>query len=409
MVLITIGLGFAMVEGTVRLMFSGPDTAKWGQFHEERGWSLARGDYMVEPPMGLGAFPITISELGLRSHRLPAASRNSRQLLVLGDSFTFAREVRTEKIFTRQLEERMEERFKVDLDVLNAGVPGYGTAQELLFMRELLQSHRVRPDLVVLIFFTNDILDNLCLSYANLAPQPSRPCFTLRNDALYQTQRPQKKIDSADDTLGEAQTGGGLMTVALARALGEQWIQQKPGLVQFLDRLGVNVEVPRMPGLLNGWYRDDVLERGVPLTGALIKQIKQETEAAGSRLVVSMVPSPFQIYPDTYAPLLKRSFEGDPIIDRFIRDPQRPQKLVAEICREADIPFQDLMPTFLEHNAEPLFIPRDGHLTEHGHDLMAPVLFDFVARHFAEHQIAEHQNGHRESLILDETRTGKIQ
>ena len=107
------------------------------------------------------------------------------------------------------------------------------------------------------------------------------------------------------------------------------------------------------------------------VTGALIKQIKQEAEAAGSRLVVSMVPSPFQIYPDTYVPLLKRSFEGDPIIDRFVRDMQRPQKFVAEICREADIPFQDLMPTFLEHNAEMLFIPWDGHLTEAGHDLMA--------------------------------------
>jgi len=347
---------------------------------------------MVRPPIGLGAFPITISDLGLRSHRLPAAPPNSPQLLVLGDSFTFARQIGTEKIFTRQLEERMEARFKIDLDVLNAGVPAYGTAQQLLFIRELLQHHRVRPDLVMLVFFTNDILDNLCLSYVNLAPQPSRPCFTLRNDGLYRTQRPRKEIAAADDTLVEAQTGGGLITVALARALGEQWIQTKPGLVQLLGRLGVNVEVPRMPGLLNGWYRDDVIERGVPLTRALIKQIKQEVEAAGGRLVVSMVPSPFQIYPDTYVPLLKRSFEGDPIIDRFVRDMRRPQKFVAEICREAGIPFQDLMSTFLENNAEPLFIPSDGHLTEAGHDLIAPVLFDFVARYFA-----ERQNGHRES------------
>jgi len=37
MVLITIGLGFAMAEGAVRLTFSGPDTANWGRFHEERG------------------------------------------------------------------------------------------------------------------------------------------------------------------------------------------------------------------------------------------------------------------------------------------------------------------------------------------------------------------------------------
>ena len=126
MVLITIGLCFAMVEGMVRLMFSGPDTANWGQFHEERGWSLAPGDYMVKPPIGFGAFPITISELGIRSHQLPAAPRNSPQLLVLGDSMTFAQEIRTEKIFTRQLEERMEERFKVDLDVLKPASPHTG-------------------------------------------------------------------------------------------------------------------------------------------------------------------------------------------------------------------------------------------------------------------------------------------
>ena len=52
------------------------------------------------------------------------------------------------------------------------GIPGYGTAQELLFMRELLQRHRVRPDLVVQVFFTNDILDNRCLSYGNLTALP---------------------------------------------------------------------------------------------------------------------------------------------------------------------------------------------------------------------------------------------
>ena len=78
MVLIIIGLSFAMVEGMVRLMFSGPDTANMSQFHEERGWSLAPGDYMVEPPIGFGAFPITISELGLRSNGLPAAPRTAR-------------------------------------------------------------------------------------------------------------------------------------------------------------------------------------------------------------------------------------------------------------------------------------------------------------------------------------------
>ena len=83
------------------------------------------------------------------------------------------------------------------------GIPGYGTAQELLFMRELLQRHRVRPDLVVQVFFT--MTSSITCASVTATSQPSRPCFTLRNDALYLTQRPRKELDAADDTLVEAQ------------------------------------------------------------------------------------------------------------------------------------------------------------------------------------------------------------
>ena len=190
---------------------------------------------------------------------------------------TFARAVRTEKIFTRQLEERMEERFKVDVDVLNAGVPGYGTAQELLFMRELLQRHRVHPDLVVLVFFTNDILDNLCLSYVNLAPQPSRPCFTLRNDALYLTQRPQKKIDAADDTWAKRKPAG-CMTRPGPRARravdpAEAWSRSAFGPSR-RQRRGAG----RMPGLLNGW-----LPRRCGRTRRPADRRVDQTDQAGGR------------------------------------------------------------------------------------------------------------------------------
>ena len=65
------------------------------------------------------------------------------------------------------------------IEVMNAGVPGYGTAQELLLVRELYERRRIKPDVFLLMFFTNDILDNLCLSYGDMTFQPVRPCFTL--------------------------------------------------------------------------------------------------------------------------------------------------------------------------------------------------------------------------------------
>src|SRR5205823_13008159 len=120
----------------------------------------------------------------------------------LGASFTFAVETRTEKMFTRRLQDLLGSRIPGGVDVVNAGVAGYGTAQELLLLRELREEHHIVPKLYVLVFFSNDILDNLCLSYGNLAPQPSRPCFQIdEHGQLVFNHLPQKMLDNRDDTL----------------------------------------------------------------------------------------------------------------------------------------------------------------------------------------------------------------
>ena len=94
-----------------------------------------------------------------------------------------------------------------------------------------------------------------------------------------------------------------------------------------------------------------------------------------------MIPSPFQIYPETYIPLLRNSFPGDSTVERFQADIFRPQRLVREMCLKADVPFQDLAPILIEHRDKPLFIPRDGHLTHVGHKLTSEALLPFVLEH----------------------------
>ena len=327
---------------------------------------------------GVRSFPLSINEVGLRAHRPIEATRVRTRLLVLGDSFTFAREVRTERIFTQQLQDLLVEQGRGDIEVLNAGVPAYGTAQQLLLMRELATKHRLKPELVLLVFFTNDILDNLCLSYGNLATQPTRPCFGLQNGSLVLQHHPQEEFNPADDTLVAAPAARGLRSVAVGRALAEEWIQTRPTLIRLLGYIGIDATVPRMPGLLNGWYRDDVVTSGTKLTGALLRELQRDAAENGSNLIVTMVPSPFQVYPETYIPLLERSFAGNPMVSAFVSDRLRPQRIVAQICREASIPFLDLMPTFDRHSNSSLFIPRDGHLTESGHTLVGQSLLEFV-------------------------------
>ena len=371
------GISFGMLELALRVYYMDKQSSNWSEFHPLRGWALVPGHYWVKPLQRMSSFPVTINALGLRDLGRPPRP-GAKTVVVLGDSFTFAKETRTEKLFTRQLQDLLDSRFG-GVDVLNAGVPGYGTAQQLLFARELRERHHVNGQVYLLVFFTNDILDNLRLSYGNLTPQPIRPGFVVAEDGRPVLQsRPEKRVDAEDDTLAENPGATGLRTVSIAKAVAEEWLQSRPSMVKALGRIGVNTQMARMPAILNGWYRDEVTPRGTVLTRALLRELQADVTSHGGELLVSMVPSPVQVYPDTYVPLLQKSFPGDPIIAQFTAEKDRPERLVRQMCVEAGIPFQDLLTVFRAHNDQSLFIPRDGHLSDAGQDLAARSLFDFV-------------------------------
>ena len=77
------------------------------------------------------------------------------RVLVLGDSFTEGVQVSEEDLFTSRLEE-----INPRLEVINAGVGGYGTVQEFLYLST--EGLQFKPDLVLLMLFENDLSDN-CL------------------------------------------------------------------------------------------------------------------------------------------------------------------------------------------------------------------------------------------------------
>jgi len=81
-----------------------------------------------------------------------------RRILVLGDSHTLGYEVRQSATFSKVLERRLREK-GFDAQVLNTGVSGFGTAEELMFLEH--EGMKYHPDAVVLAFFENDFDDNI--------------------------------------------------------------------------------------------------------------------------------------------------------------------------------------------------------------------------------------------------------
>jgi hypothetical protein len=103
--------------------------------------------------------PVRINNLGFRDERdyQFAKSPQTFRILILGDSVTFGHGA----VYSYpQLLENLLRQWRPDVDwqVWNAGVPGYNTTQELAHLLEI--GPEVRPDLVIVGFFDNDIIDN---------------------------------------------------------------------------------------------------------------------------------------------------------------------------------------------------------------------------------------------------------
>lgn len=104
--------------------------------------------------------PVHVNRLGLRGPEPRPHGPDTFRILALGDSFTWGYGVAEDDGWPRLLEALLRERYRErDVQVLNGGVPGFGTDEELAFLAS--RGELLRPDLVITMFFAgNDFEDN---------------------------------------------------------------------------------------------------------------------------------------------------------------------------------------------------------------------------------------------------------
>ena len=162
-------------------------------------WDARRGKpgfYLLDPVRGLrlgenydgwfAGVPVHINSLGLRDPREYdlAKKPNTFRILVLGDSVTFGHGSLYDTTYPRLLEDRLKAwRRDVDWQVWNAAVPGYNTSQELA---HLLQVGPVfQPDLVIVGFYENDLIDNKPIVAPTVARRALSAVASLAQRHLY--------------------------------------------------------------------------------------------------------------------------------------------------------------------------------------------------------------------------------
>ena len=163
LVVSALAIGGLLLEGAVRLY-----TTKVAQnlfvFDHELGWIHKASAHRY--PMGDGAsYLINIDPLGLRG-RPHDLSSDRRRVLVLGDSFTEGFQVSNDEVVSS-----VWEQLRPDLAVLNSGVSGYSTLQEIMLAHRL--EPIIHPDVVVMMVCgLNDLTDNIMPFEFSIGPRP---------------------------------------------------------------------------------------------------------------------------------------------------------------------------------------------------------------------------------------------
>ncbi len=214
---------------------------------------------------------------GLRDrHYDYARTPGRRRVLVLGDSVVWCWGVEHDECFTERLERTLP-----DTDVINAGVPGYSTAQELLFYERA--GRRYGSDVVVLVVAPNDVTDNL---------DRRGPRFELRDGTLRHDEvPPPRRRSAANEWLQEHSrlfAWAGYVGTVAGRALKRASAEEPPtSAASAGDRVAARDDAPTAAA-----PADLPKPPAWSLAEALFERLAAAVAADGARLVVVLEAMP---------------------------------------------------------------------------------------------------------------------
>jgi hypothetical protein len=275
-----------------------------------------------------------------RNHAVTPAG-NRKRILFLGDSFTIGYGVTKEHRFTDIIEKRLPDGY----DVMNMGMWGYSTDQELLLFKE--KGLAYRPDVVVLSAFMDDLFNVLLFSVNE--GRYIKPRFVLGgNDYL------KIKNIPVPNNRGRSR----LLNFIITRS------------VRLRNRFAVGSEFMRLD-----WYsifdRGFLREKQFSLFLGLLREIHAVAKNRGIRFLLVLIPYKDQLYEDQI-----RSSGGDymgiPLKRLALR---QPQQVINLFCGREGIPVLDLMPHFRQRIfTEKLFFKGDLHWTPAGHRFASEIM-----------------------------------
>ncbi len=366
--LATILLLVVAAEVVLRLVYHPALLGSVTRYDSLLGWSLIpNSSQMSIDAQRDFRYRIDINSMGLREREIDAGETRHHRVLILGDSFAFGVGLEVGERFSDLLDASLPG----DVDVVNGGVPGWGTDQEVLFYESSLR--RLEPDVVVLTFLAqNDIVNNGLPG--PLVGTGAKPRFECAGDSLQlELPPPPAKLSLGLRAKRELRKSRLLLFVKRRIEMREyhHHAVEDPRYVQH------GFEASRH---LSHWSAYDTrggeaIDAAWCVTERLLDRLASDCKHDGAELIVFAFPSKVDVDDPWRAEMLRRTGVDESYIDKAF-----PYRRLSAFCAERGIEYHYPIAAFqAAARREPLFFDHDAHPNAAANALAADLLRDVVS------------------------------
>lgn len=267
---------------------------------------------------------ITTNSLGFRGPEFePLKPSHVYRVIALGDSFTMGFLVREDQTYPYLLQQIGQAPQGNQLEVINAGISGYGTENELQLFRTRLVEFQ--PDMVVLGFVLNDVAGNGVPLAERIAAAESQGMEAWRAEPeKYQYGISPRRIEFPFEALLKSR-------FAVANFLSFVWQSvNSGGNVPGDENDPLFAEPPT-----------DWMERNWAVSFSILDDLWEASEAGGARLVLMIYPYRNQVVGRQHSTM--------------------PQTKIIQWAETRCVPYLDLLPVLQKHSDERLFAVDKEH------------------------------------------------
>lgn len=332
------------------------------QHDDELGWIPRKNIQGIHNKPGSFSTTFRTNSRGLRDKEYTLEKPSGvRRIVVIGDSHTWGYGVNDDEIYTERLES-----FLPNTEVINLGVTAYDLVQEINYFRR--EGLKYDPDMLIVGFTQNDILDNL------LSPEARNSLFRREGQGGAES-GPQKTLQSfflsAKEFFG---THSALYRLVIER------INTNKSLVNVLVKVGLKdslfgwdkLDPNLLPALMEYPQR---LTLAWTVTKAKLSELKKVARDSGVELVIALIPARQTINNVAFQHSIAYSE-----FDETDFDLDKPYELLEAYASAQNIRIVNSVPIFRQEykEGEVLYLIRDVHMTPAGHNVLAREIANYL-------------------------------